>query len=185
MASLVEVHCSALGCQSQRGVVASATMVTPPMSTTYKPTLAHPCAAGADGAVAVAANFVNKFAMMILPLPNSVLLLQTVTMLAITRALHVVGVVHVPPLTASRLRQLLPLSLAYTVHASLVLRSLISLNIPMYNTLKRLTPVMVLVAKVRRCITLRCWSRAGQCRGRERLLRTTASCLAGPTSHVV
>ena len=47
-----------------------------------------------------------------------------------------------------RFKQLLPLSLSYAAHAVFVLRSLAKLNVAIYNTLKRLTPVLVLVFKV-------------------------------------
>jgi hypothetical protein len=38
--------------------------------------------------------------------------------------------------------------MAYAAHAAMVLRSLMYLNVAVYNTLKRLTPVLVLVFKV-------------------------------------
>lgn len=60
------------------------------------------------------------------------------------------GVLHFPSFSAARFSQLLPLSLAYMVHAMLVLRSLLYLNVAVYNTLKRMTPVLVLLFKVGR-----------------------------------
>ena len=53
-----------------------------------------------------------------------------------------------PGLNGNRCLQLLPLSLAYAAHAATVLRSLRYLNVAIYNTLKRLTPVLVMVIKV-------------------------------------
>ncbi|KXZ42614.1 hypothetical protein GPECTOR_130g575 [Gonium pectorale] len=46
-----------------------------------------------------------------------------------------------------RFEQVAPLAACYCVHAVLVLYSLAFLSVPMYNTLKRLTPVIVLVMK--------------------------------------
>ncbi len=66
-----------------------------------------------------------------------------------TVGIRAAGQVSFPPFSMPRLQQLLPLSLAYAVHASLVMRSLAKLNVAMYNVLKRLTPVMVLLFKAR------------------------------------
>jgi len=52
------------------------------------------------------------------------------------------------PGACKRFKQLLALSLAYAIHAVFVLRSLAKLNVAIYNTLKRLTPVLVLIFKV-------------------------------------
>ena len=60
-----------------------------------------------------------------------------------------VGIVSFPTLNSARGRQLLPLSLAYAAHAAQALRSLRFLNVAIYNTLKRMTPVLVLAFKVR------------------------------------
>ncbi|KAG1668379.1 hypothetical protein FOA52_004888 [Chlamydomonas sp. UWO 241] len=101
-----------------------------------------------DGTIAVACNFTNKSAMLTLPeCPNLVLLVQLGCMYACAHGLNAAGLVAFPAFSTARFRQLLPLSLAYTAHASMVLRSLLYLNVAMYNTLKRTTPVMVLAFK--------------------------------------
>ena len=99
----------------------------------------------------MAGNFVNKLAVAILPLPMTILFIQLLTAALALRLLAVSGAVRLAPLSLPRLQQLLPISLCYLGHALLVLYSLARLNIPMYNTLKRLTPVIVLAFKVRGC----------------------------------
>ncbi|GLC45304.1 hypothetical protein PLESTB_000307500 [Pleodorina starrii] len=101
----------------------------------------------AYGAIAVLANFVNKYAIRVLPLPNVILFIQTLTAVLILRLMAAAGIIRVPPLREVPLLRLAPLAAWYTAHAALVLCSLASLSVPMYNTLKRLTPVLVLTAK--------------------------------------
>ncbi|GLI71631.1 hypothetical protein VaNZ11_016904 [Volvox africanus] len=107
------------------------------------------CIAVIYGAVAVFANFVNKYAVQVFPLPVTILLTQTLTTVIVLRAMAALEIISVPPLRAVRVQQLASLSICYSLHAVLVLYSLAFLSVPMYNTLKRLTPVMVLAAKVR------------------------------------
>lgn len=99
------------------------------------------------GAVAVAANFVNKLAVKLLPAPNVILLIQTLTTLLGLQTLSALGVVRLPPPASIRVWQMAPLVVTYVIHALLVLYSLAFLSVPMYNTLKRLTPVLVLATK--------------------------------------
>ncbi|PNW71718.1 hypothetical protein CHLRE_16g666250v5 [Chlamydomonas reinhardtii] len=99
------------------------------------------------GAVAVAANFVNKYAVLVFPLPTAILLMQTVTAMVLLRVAAALGFTTVPRLGKIRVWMLLPLTICYAAHAVLVLYSLAFLSVPMYNTLKRLTPVIVLVMK--------------------------------------
>lgn len=99
------------------------------------------------GAVSVAVNFINKYAVMLLPLPTTLMLIKTFTTLVIMVVLSHGGAVNLPPVTFVRINTYLPIALVYCGHALLVLRSLISLNVPVYNTIKRLTPVIVLATK--------------------------------------
>mmetsp|Transcript_35712 Transcript_35712/g.79433 ORF Transcript_35712/g.79433 Transcript_35712/m.79433 type:complete len:396 (+) Transcript_35712:147-1334(+) len=100
------------------------------------------------GTIAIAANFVNKHAMALLPgLPNSVLMLQLSMSVLVVLVLRAGGALRFPVLSLARCWALLPMSLTYAAHAAFVLRSLAALNVAIYNTLKRLTPVMVLVSK--------------------------------------
>ncbi|EFJ44434.1 hypothetical protein VOLCADRAFT_64922, partial [Volvox carteri f. nagariensis] len=90
---------------------------------------------------------VNKYAVQVLPLPVTILLIQTLTTAVLLQAMAAMQMIRVPSIRAIRVQQLAPLSICYSVHAVLVLYSLAFLSIPMYNTLKRLTPVMVLATK--------------------------------------
>ncbi|GAX79390.1 hypothetical protein CEUSTIGMA_g6831.t1 [Chlamydomonas eustigma] len=79
------------------------------------------------GVIAIAANFVNKGAMLCMPgHPNSVLLLQLITMYITILGLRTCKIVSFPSYSWA---------------------SLLYLNVAVYNTLKRLTPVLVLVFK--------------------------------------
>ena len=65
----------------------------------------------ADGAFAIAANFVNKFAMLLLPDSiNSVLLLQLLAMMLTMSAAKTAGLVSFPPFSTCRLAYLFYLS---------------------------------------------------------------------------
>lgn len=59
------------------------------------------------------------------------------------------SIVEFPPVTLQRAWTLTPVTLLYVSNVAFALMGLQNLNIPMYNTLKRLTPVIVLVVKVR------------------------------------
>ena len=56
---------------------------------------------------------------------------------------------HFPAVHKQRAWSLMPVTLLYVGNVAFALMSLQNLNIPMYNTLKRMTPVIVLVSKVR------------------------------------
>lgn len=103
----------------------------------------------ADGATAVAANFVVKHALLLVPLPLALLEIQLVVTFLIVQALRSTQFIAFPSVTLARARQHMGVSLTYVLHALLVMLSLSTLNIPMYNTLKRVTPVIVLTVKVR------------------------------------
>eukprot|EP00798_Chlamydomonas_sp_ICE-L_P015564 gene15564-21661_t len=103
---------------------------------------------GPHGTASLGANFTHKHAMKLLDAPNFLLLLQLLTVLSIVYTARACKWVHTRPFSWQRCRHLLPLSIAYALHAALVLRSLAILNIAIYNTLKRTTPIMVLAAKV-------------------------------------
>lgn len=58
------------------------------------------------------------------------------------------NLVQFPALHLQRAWSLAPVTLLYVSNVAFALMGLQNLNIPMYNTLKRLTPVIVLVARV-------------------------------------
>lgn len=103
--------------------------------------------AGLYGATAIAMNFVNKAALMHFSLANSVLLLQMLAAVAIVQPLRWAGVLHFPAVSVAKARRLAPVTILYTANVCFALLGLSNLNIPMYNALKRLTPVMVLAVK--------------------------------------
>ena len=61
--------------------------------------------------------------------------------------MQVAGYVHIPAVHRQRAWSLMPVTLLYVGNVAFALMSLQNLNIPMYNTLKRMTPVIVLVTK--------------------------------------
>ena len=61
--------------------------------------------------------------------------------------MQVTGYVHIPAVHRQRAWSLMPVTLLYVGNVAFALMSLQNLNIPMYNTLKRMTPVIVLVTK--------------------------------------
>ena len=98
---------------------------------------------------AVSMNFTNKAALMIFPFANVLLLLQMVTVLVVILPLRALGLVKFPPLNFQKARALLPVSLLYASNVSCALLGLRLLNVPIYSTLKRLTPMLVLLTKWR------------------------------------
>lgn len=59
------------------------------------------------------------------------------------------SIVNFPSVSLQRAWALTPVTLMYVSNVAFALMGLQNLNIPMYNTLKRLTPVIVLTVKVR------------------------------------
>ena len=62
--------------------------------------------------------------------------------------MQVTGYVYFPAVHKQHAWSLMPVTLLYVGNVAFALMSLQNLNIPMYNTLKRMTPVIVLVTKV-------------------------------------
>ncbi len=111
------------------------------------PFCAHGCCA--DGAVAVLMNFVNRYTLLAFPMPTVVLMLQMLATVVILHPLLLAGKLDFPHFSWQRCKQLLLISILYTGNTAFALFGLRTMNIPMYSTLKRLTPMMVLVCKVR------------------------------------
>lgn len=109
----------------------------------------------------VAMNFVNKAALMEYNLPATLLLLQMVFAIAVVVPLRAAKAVSFPATNMAKAMALLPVTLLYTANVGFALLGLRTLNIPMYNALKRLTPVMILVAKSCMTRTLPPWQIAG------------------------
>ncbi|KAG1676390.1 hypothetical protein FOA52_001185 [Chlamydomonas sp. UWO 241] len=99
------------------------------------------------GSLAVAMNFVNKFTMMVFPLPNVVILLQMVVTAVLLEWLLRARVLTFPPFHWARCRQLLAITFLYLANTLFALIALQTVNVPMYNVLKRLTPIIILAVK--------------------------------------
>ncbi|CAG9461052.1 unnamed protein product [Pedinophyceae sp. YPF-701] len=96
------------------------------------------------GAIAVAMGFINKATLQEFPLPLTVLVLQMAATIVALWALQLAGYVDRFEVTFERCRQLLVVTLLYTANTGFALMGLRTLNIPMYNALKRMTPILVL-----------------------------------------
>lgn len=80
--------------------------------------------------------------------PMVVLTYQMATALVLLVALRLVGVMEVSELRLEKARQIAPVAFLYAANVAFGLASLSKLNVPMYNTLKRMTPLVVLVLGV-------------------------------------
>lgn len=97
--------------------------------------------------VAILMNFVNKATLMQYPHSNCVLLAQMVAAVAVLFPLRFMGVVDFPPLSWPKCVQFFPVCFFYNANTAFALMGLSSLNISMYSTLKRITPLLVLSGK--------------------------------------
>ena len=95
--------------------------------------------------MAVAMGFVNKAALNVFPYGNTLLMVQMGLTLAAVRLAKVIGLVSVRPLRVADARTLLPLAFFYNANVVFSLAGLNLMNIPMYQTLKRLTPCVVCI----------------------------------------
>ena len=98
---------------------------------------------------AISMNFTNKAALMVFPYANTLLFIQMLTVLAVILPLRALRIVNFPALSAKKARALMPVTILYAGNVSCALLGLRLLNVPMYSTLKRLTPMMVLLTKWR------------------------------------
>jgi solute carrier family 35 protein len=81
------------------------------------------------------------------PYPNSFLTLQMVASILVVYAMKAWGLATVQPLQLRAAKALCPVVFFYNTNVAFALAAVKSLSIPVYHVLKRLTPVMVLVAK--------------------------------------
>mmetsp|Transcript_5475 Transcript_5475/g.14233 ORF Transcript_5475/g.14233 Transcript_5475/m.14233 type:complete len:382 (-) Transcript_5475:149-1294(-) len=107
---------------------------------------------------AVSMNFVNKATLEVFPLAWTVLFLQMVTTVLVILPLWIAHVVVFPPFSWAMAKQLMPITVFYTSNTAFALLGLQSMNIPMFSTLKRLTPMIVLLFKA---IYTRSWPSRG------------------------
>ena len=93
--------------------------------------------------MAVAMGFVNKAALQVFPHNNTMLGIQMVITLVVVQGGSMLGVFRVRPMTWQQTKVMIPLALAYNSNVAFALAGLQRLNIPMYQTLKRLTPCVI------------------------------------------
>ena len=99
------------------------------------------------GVTAISMNFVNKATLMHFPYSATILLCQMVTGIVVVLGLKRLRVVDIRPLEMSKCIDLLPLVLLYNGNAGGALMSLRRVPVPVYSTVKRLTPMIVLGVK--------------------------------------
>lgn len=100
------------------------------------------------GTVAVAMGFINKAVLSVYGVreSNFLLLAQMVVTAAVMFSLRAVGKVAFPPVNVAQAKRLAPVAVLYNANVAFALMSLGRVSVPTYNTLKRLTPAVVLVA---------------------------------------
>lgn len=99
------------------------------------------------GVVALVMGFVNKGILQLWPYSNTLLTLQMAASVAIVYTGKYLKVLHARPLQFSSARSLFPVVFFYNANVAFALAGLQVLNIPIFNTLKRLTPVLVILGK--------------------------------------
>ena len=100
------------------------------------------------GVVAVAMGFINKAVMSVYGLEESnfLLLCQMAVTVAVLFFLRGAGRVQLAPISLTQAKKLLPVAILYNANVAFALASLAKVSVPTYNTLKRLTPAVVLAA---------------------------------------
>eukprot|EP01061_Rhynchopus_euleeides_P018839 TRINITY_DN31069_c0_g1_i1.p1 TRINITY_DN31069_c0_g1~~TRINITY_DN31069_c0_g1_i1.p1 ORF type:complete len:411 (+),score=134.75 TRINITY_DN31069_c0_g1_i1:161-1234(+) len=93
--------------------------------------------------MAVAMSFINKAVLGVFRHNNTLLALQMLVTLFVIQVGNLLGVIRVRPMTWQQLKVMVPLAFFYNANVAFALAGLKRLNIPMYNTLKRLTPCVI------------------------------------------
>ncbi|CAM6128595.1 unnamed protein product [Calypogeia fissa] len=99
------------------------------------------------GFVALFMGFINKGILQLWPYSNTLLTLQMLASIAIIYSGKYMGLLTVQPLNLKSAKNLLPVVFFYNANVGFALAGLQALNIPVFNALKRLTPVLVVGAK--------------------------------------
>lgn len=99
------------------------------------------------GIVALAMGFVNKGILQLWPYSNALLTLQMAASVAMVYFAKYLRIMHARPLQLSSARSLFPLVFFYNANVAFALAGLQALNIPIFNALKRLTPLLIIVGK--------------------------------------
>ncbi|KAL3693671.1 hypothetical protein R1sor_007322 [Riccia sorocarpa] len=99
------------------------------------------------GVVALVMGFVNKGILQLWPYSNTLLTLQMAATVALIYLGKFVNVFTIQPLNLTAARNLMPVVFFYNANVAFALAGLQALNIPVFNALKRLTPVLIVAAK--------------------------------------
>ena len=102
------------------------------------------------GFTAVAMGFLNKYALTRLPQEMVLLLMQMVatsSCLWVARARKIIQIKPCRSLSRSELAQVVPIVMLYNANVGFALAGLSHLSIPVYNVVKRMTPILVLAYK--------------------------------------
>eukprot|EP00249_Psilotum_nudum_P018269 c26722_g1_i1 orf=769-1857(-) len=99
------------------------------------------------GIVALVMGFVNKGVLQLWPYSNTLLMLQMAASVAIVYLGKYLRILHVRHFQLQSAKSLLPVVFFYNANVAFALAGLKVLNIPIFNALKRLTPVMIITAK--------------------------------------
>jgi len=95
------------------------------------PSPSHPFPVCADAVVATSMSLINRFALLVFPLPTILLLLQMVATLLILLPLLLGGVLDFPLFRWTRFCQLFGIAALYTANTAFALFGLKTLNLPM------------------------------------------------------
>ena len=104
-------------------------------------------AAGFYFTMAVSMGFINKATLSEYAYSNTLLLIQMVITFIVIKALSYTNVITLQDINKKTLLETAPLALFYNANVAFALAGLQRLNIPMYQTLKRLTPCVVCVIR--------------------------------------
>ncbi|KAG6557127.1 hypothetical protein Mapa_001054 [Marchantia paleacea] len=99
------------------------------------------------GVVALVMGFVNKGILQLWPYSNTLLTLQMAATVAIIYLGKFLTLLSIQPLNLVSVKTLLPVVFFYNANVAFALAGLQALNIPVFNALKRLTPVLIVAAK--------------------------------------
>lgn len=99
------------------------------------------------GVVGLVMGIANKAVLQMWPFSNTLLMLQMATSIILIYGMTFAGLIQVRPLELKAARNLASVVFFYNANVAFALAAVRSLSIPVYHVMKRLTPVIILVAK--------------------------------------
>lgn len=125
----------------------SGSQVNPPYTTKYSQYTMAVFAALLYGIVGLTMGFANKAVLQIWPFSNTLLVLQMATSVVLVYTMRFFGLIDLRPFEWKAAKQLSGVVFFYNANVAFALAAVRALSIPVYHVMKRLTPVMVLIAK--------------------------------------